>query len=525
MKITSPSLLRPVLAAKIIFFTIVFIIYGSIVCKGGITTYSIPKGETVYDGYHLMVDGQSVPVYSCRVSAMPFDQWWPGYQRPVDQTELAGFAYWDMVGTVKVEITTNQTIDKAVVRPLSLGIKPEVKGNKIIFEINRIMPVVVEVNGYHNALHLFPNQVQNDTPKARSPICSYQCSDCSPKLDSIPESGSLHLHYFGPGIHDVGTLQLQSNDSVYIAGGAVVYGSLIAYNASNIHIWGRGVIDGSRLERADNRGVGGFGCIHFRNCSNIKVEGIVLRDPNFWGVTLRDCSGITFSNLKLLGFWRYNADGIDVWNSRDVLIENCFVRSFDDALVVRGTGRNILNNIRFNNCVLWCDWGIALEIYNLQNSSTTIKNVTFENINIIRTTAKAIDINQGNLAVSNITYNNISVEVDDWNPRPIMQNTKDEKFTSDTKDNYCPNLISINIPKHKQSNGGTYSTIDGLLFSNIKVFGNKNTFSSIKVFDSENGIVNNVSIKNLQFNGKTAEDIKQANISIGSNVNGVQIVR
>ena len=67
MKITSPSLLRPVLAAKIIFFTIVFIIYGSIVCKGGITTYSIPKGETVYDGYHLMVDGQSVPVYSCRV--------------------------------------------------------------------------------------------------------------------------------------------------------------------------------------------------------------------------------------------------------------------------------------------------------------------------------------------------------------------------------------------------------------------------------------------------------------------------
>jgi hypothetical protein len=493
--------------------------------KGVITTYPVPKGETVYEGYHLQINGQPVEVYSCRVSAVPLNQWWPGYQRPLDQTELAGFAYWDMMGTVKINITTNKPIETVVVRPLSLGIKPEVTGNKISFTISSLVPVVIEVNGYHNALHLFPNPEQKDIPVAKSPVCCYQCNSCSPKLDSIPGSVSSHLHYFAPGVHDIGTLQLQSNDSVYIAGGAVVYGCIIAFNASNIHIWGRGVLDGSRIERADNRGVGGFGCIHFRRCSNIKVEGIVLKDPNFWGVTIRDCSGVNFTNVKMVGFWRYNADGIDVWNSRDVLIENCFVRSFDDALVNRGTGTKYLNNIRYNKCVLWCDWGIGLEIYNIQNSSTTIKNVTFENINIIHATHKAINIIHGNLDISNIRYDNVTVEIDEWNPRPKMQESRDEKYRSDPKDKYCPNLITINIPKHKQPTGGTFSTIDGLLFKDIKVQGNPNTISSINVSDSINGVMNNVTIKNLQLNGKVMDDLKQANIAISPYVNGVKIER
>ena len=80
-----------------------------------------PEGETPYEDYQLTVGGKPVPVYSCRVSAIPFNQVWPGYQRPLDQTELAGFASWDMHGAVRIEIETAQPLQSVVVRPASLG--------------------------------------------------------------------------------------------------------------------------------------------------------------------------------------------------------------------------------------------------------------------------------------------------------------------------------------------------------------------------------------------------------------------
>ena len=63
-----------------------------------------PSGEARFEGYRLRVNGAEAPLYACRVSAMPFNQVWPGYQRPLDQTELAGFAYWDMAAPVRLHV-------------------------------------------------------------------------------------------------------------------------------------------------------------------------------------------------------------------------------------------------------------------------------------------------------------------------------------------------------------------------------------------------------------------------------------
>jgi hypothetical protein len=64
--------------------------FASIGYCGNVTVAPIPAGEAVCPDYQLVVDGQDVPVYACRVSAVPFNQIWPGYQRPLDQTELSG---------------------------------------------------------------------------------------------------------------------------------------------------------------------------------------------------------------------------------------------------------------------------------------------------------------------------------------------------------------------------------------------------------------------------------------------------
>ncbi len=470
-------------------------------CRERVITYPLPEGEEVYDGYHLHIDGQPVDVYKCRVAAKYLLAGWPGQQRPLEQTELAGFAYWGMKKSVKVKIVSSRKPERVLVRPLSLGIKPSVRGNKIIFRADSIIPMVVEVNGYRHALHLFPN----------------------PEEKEILTGKSSHLHYFGPGIHDVGFLHLQTNDSVYIAGGAVVYGVIQASEADNIRIWGRGILDGSRIPRANLPYIGP-GCITIFGSDNISIEGIVLRDPNRWCLNLFGCSNATVSNVKLVGLWRINTDGINASNCRNVLVENCFVRSFDDALEVKGVkGWDTLStqNIRFNRCVVWCDLSRSLGVTG-ETCAPFIENVTFENCDLIhnQTTAMAIKLID-RAYIRNITFNNINVESDEWIPRFVRQRSTEIKNSWDTV-KVCPAILNIWITKNRTTQDPEPGMIKGVTFSNIKVTGNEKLCASrIQGFDGDHG-VSDVTFRNLQINDAVAEDTLQANLTLGSFVTNVR---
>src|ERR1035438_9078760 len=95
-----------------------------------VLSWPAPDGEKLSEDYTVRVNGQAVPVYSCRVSAFPLNQVWPGYQRPMDQTELASFAYWEMSGPVTVEVSAKRAFQSVAVRPTSRGIKPAIKGRR-----------------------------------------------------------------------------------------------------------------------------------------------------------------------------------------------------------------------------------------------------------------------------------------------------------------------------------------------------------------------------------------------------------
>ena len=177
--------------------------------RAEVTCWPAPAGEKLSDRIELVVAGQKIPVYDCRVSAVPFNQVWPGYQRPLDQTEMAAFAYWDMDSPARVEIRSRQPIQSVLIRPATLGIKPTVGGDRIVFELPRPRPVVVEINGCHHALHLFASPPEREKPAESQP----------------------GVRYFGPGVHRPGKIMLQSGETVYIAGGAVVHGSIQAHGA------------------------------------------------------------------------------------------------------------------------------------------------------------------------------------------------------------------------------------------------------------------------------------------------------
>ena len=190
----------------------------------------------------------------------------------------------------------------------------------------------------------------------------------------------------------------------------------------------------------------------------MKIDGVILRDPDVWCLSAFGCRNLEISDVKLVGLWRYNADGIDICNSQDVVVRNSFVRSFDDAIVLKGLNwgkegfqDRPVRNVRVHDMVLWCDWGRAIEI-GAETSAPEIADVPFRDCDIIRTTHIAMDIQCGDRAVvHDVRYENIRMETDDVCPSPRMQGSRDERYVENPNDEYVPNLLVIVIAKNSYS--------------------------------------------------------------------------
>ncbi len=351
--------------------------------------YNAPEQEPNSPDFEMFVDERPVFVYQARVSKFPVNQIWPGYQRPLGQTEIASFAYFDMKKEVNVKIVSKNEVRNLEIRPRELGIRPALKGNTIEFNLAGPQQLIVEVNGYHHALHIFANPLEPDRIREDNP----------------------GVHYFGPGVHDAGIIRLESNETVYIAGGAVVYGVIASENARNITIAGRGILDASKIERGKAPNM-----ISLKEVVNAQISGIILRDPHNWAVVPVNCDSIEIDNIKLIGLWRYNSDGIDLVNSRNIRVRNSFIRAFDDNIAIKGLKRSWnenfrnIENILISKCILWNDWGRALEI-GAETVADTIRNIVFSDCYIPHFTAVAMDIqNCDRGVVENIRFRNISVE-------------------------------------------------------------------------------------------------------------------
>ncbi|MBM3241695.1 hypothetical protein FJZ31_35915 [Candidatus Poribacteria bacterium] len=491
-----------------------------------VRTYTPPEEEIASDDYFISVNGKPVFVYRARVSAVPFNQVWPGYQRPLEQTELASFAYWDMAGPVMIEVTSERPVKSVVIRPTSYGIQPSVENDKIIFQMLRPGQVTVEVNGTHHALHLFANPLE----------------------DTVPNPDNPDVLYFGPGVHHAGKIELKSGKTVYIAGSAVVYGAIVAAEASNIKILGRGILDTSTFNRGD---VGGS--ISLYGCTHVEIDGIIIRDPNAWTVTPAACQHVAISNIKLIGLWRYNTDGIDIVNSQDVNIETCFVRSFDDSIVIKGlkgrrehpTGDMPVRDVTVSDCVIWNDWGRALEI-GAETVAPEISALVFKNCDIIRTTHIAMDIQHGDRAmVQDIRFENIRFEIDDNSPRPRMQSAHNEKYPVEENDKYCPRLLCLclvlintftvnagyehkaqsvlEIKKTHYSRDEERGRIRDVHIKDVVVTGKHFPASYFCGYDATHQ-VENITIENLRINGELITNAEKGRFSIKDYVSNVRFV-
>lgn len=359
--------------------------------------------------HEVYIDGKSTTVRSCRVSALPFNIWWQGRQRPLDQTEEASFASFVSDGGNEIEVRVKKPFSSAVVRPLSAGITPTIDGDKVRFKIVRSGAYVLETDDEHNALHIFANP-EEDFAKYSEPTV-----------------------YFGAGVHETGIITLKSGDRVYLAPDAVVRGGFYAENASDVKIFGYGVVDDRDETRKSMHCYENYtnGCAKFYGCDNLTIDGVVFRDSAVWVVNLFDCENVTINNVKIVGHYRYNTDGIDVVNSRKVHITDSFVRSFDDAITLKGIiqykDKNV-EDILVENTVCWCGWGRTLEI-GLETVAPEYKRITFRNCDLIHNSAVALDVQAGDYAeISDLTFENVRVEYQPYTLPEVVQNPPEKKY-------------------------------------------------------------------------------------------------
>lgn len=380
--------------------------------------------------YIVKLNGKELEVNKVRVSAMPYNHVFHGTQRPLDQTEDAYFATCDISEKSKIEIEVKEGFENYEIRPLEYSLSDKRDNNKVTIEVEKPMQFTFETDGYHNALHIFVN-----------------------KPSEKPDGDII---YYGKGKHTAGLIWLESGQTLYLEEGAVVSGVIYAKDASDIKIMGRGIIDSSAYRRGDDfndggreiyddlvsRGVvkdpaeAGYICSNMvlYNCKNVYVEGITLKDSMFWSLIVRNhCENIIFDNIKIIGQWRYNSDGIDICASKNVTVKNSFIRSFDDCFVARAPylkdETEDVENITVKNCVMWCDWGKSLEIWH-GSTPCAIRNIKFEDIYLIRLSVVAMNITTwygSEMAlVENIAYKNIFINTDsDKNRMSIMMDKED----------------------------------------------------------------------------------------------------
>jgi hypothetical protein len=125
--------------------------------------------------------------------------------------------------------------------------------------------------------------------------------------------------------------------------------------------------------------------------------------------------------------------------------------------------------------------------------------------------------------VRDIRFEDIRVEIDPWNPRPRMQQDRDEKYQEDLQDAYCPTLMEIIIRNNDYSKDDQRGIVRNIVFKDIAVTSRLQPSSSFRGFDAEHSVAG-VTIQDLRFDNKPIHSAGEARLNIGPHVRDVQFL-
>ena len=397
-----------------------------------------------------------------------------------------------------VRVKAKASLANLVVRPKALGIKPELDGKSATFILDKPCKISFEPDGVEeNALAIF----------AGAP------------LEGEPEPGADKVVYYGPGVHQAGTVQLQSGWTYWLAGGAYVRGHFQGQDLQGVKIRGRGILDRAALDLFtedsppplkenllfkpkaldDKRHF-----IALARCKDILVEGITLLNGAGWGVVPWSSQDLVFRGIKMIADGA-NSDGIDICGCQRVPMEDLFIRNWDDCVVIKARdfhGRADCSEITTRHSVFWVDLAQGLEI-GLDCECAHISRITWQDIDIIHMHHNAaISIhNAGSALVEDVLYEDIRIE--DLDPGPLPSPRSARTLASGQHAGH--RLFDRGNPVVDQGRRRR-GKIRNVRFKNIDIttVDGQAVGSRVAGFDAEHN-VDGVAFENLRINGKLAK--------------------
>lgn len=303
---------------QVVILSVIFMIATRWAAGARVEVYPEPQGIEASDHYAVTVvqGGKRYPAFVYKsVSHFHLEK----------RGATSSYTTFSFDGPITVEVTKlDGEARSCLIRPGRHGITAELRGNTAVFTLDRPRKLSVEFNGdITHSMLLFADGLETDPPKP----------------------GDKDVIYFGPGQHTIGPEKLvPANTTVYLAGGAYVWGSLKT-PGGNVVIRGRGVLSGGKWRKYNDDADPKTGMAHQfhmvdAGLQGCRVEGITIVDFPMYAV--RGAADII--NLKTIG-WYYNCDGLDAHRNRE--IKDCFLKVNDDALKL------YWDNARVEEVTIW----------------------------------------------------------------------------------------------------------------------------------------------------------------------------
>ena len=427
-------------------------------------TYPAPNGAPLKHDYDVFVQPRGrkewtkVDTYMAKVNASV-----GGGKHAVSEISYCMF---DFTGDVFVKVVSkNRNFSSARIRPHYRGTMARVLNDTTVqFLLFQPENVSVELDGdITNNLLVFTS---------KPPVSKEEA-------EREAKRNGREFKYYAPGFYaEQDTLFVESNTTVYLAGGSYFTGTFAINDAANVSIVGRGIARPPR---------GYEGC-HVHRSKNVLVEGMTLNTCPVGGstdVTLRDIRSISHPG------W---GDGLNVFASSNVLYDRVFCRNSDDCTTAYATRKGFsgsTRNVRMSNSILWADVAhpIFIGIHGNPEVGDTIEHLVYENIDILGQAEPQVDY-QGCLAI-NCGDGNLVRDV-------LFDNIRIEQI-----EDGC--IAQVKVGYNQKYCTAPGRGVQDVTFRNVRYDGERPNLSIVNGYDADHS-VRNVTFERLKINGQPIYD-------------------